>query len=89
VSSNHCFFCFVCLRLVSCVPDVASFSGLFICNCPSEISKECSDVRVVLLHVIVCCSVLGCKFRVPVLFWDVSSDFCFITCYRLLFCFGM
>jgi hypothetical protein len=36
-----------------------------------------------------CCSVLGCKFRVPVPFWDVSSEFCFITCYRLLFCFGM
>jgi hypothetical protein len=26
--------CFVCLRVVSCVPDVASYSGLFIRDCP-------------------------------------------------------
>ena len=27
-------FCFVCLRLVSCVPYVVSFSGLYIVDCP-------------------------------------------------------
>ena len=27
-------FCFVCLRHVSCVPNVASVSGLFILDCP-------------------------------------------------------
>ena len=30
----RCVFCFVCLRLVSFVPDVASFYGLFILDCP-------------------------------------------------------
>ena len=29
-----CCCCFVSLRLVSCVPNVASFSGLFILYCP-------------------------------------------------------
>jgi hypothetical protein len=29
-----CVFCFVCLRLVSCVPNVASFSGLSIPDFP-------------------------------------------------------
>ena len=28
------FFCFVCLRPVSCVPNVASVSGLSILDCP-------------------------------------------------------
>jgi hypothetical protein len=28
------FICFVCLRSVSCVPNVASFSGMFILDCP-------------------------------------------------------
>jgi len=30
-----CVFCFVCLRLVFCVPNVASFSGLSILDCRS------------------------------------------------------
>ena len=36
VSNIYCvvFICFVCLPLVSCVPNVASFSGLFILDCP-------------------------------------------------------
>jgi hypothetical protein len=29
-----CVFCFVCVHLVFCVPNVASFSGLFILDCP-------------------------------------------------------
>jgi hypothetical protein len=29
-----CVYCFVCLRPVSCVPYVASFSGLSILDCP-------------------------------------------------------
>jgi hypothetical protein len=29
-----CIFCFVCLRPVSCVTNVASVSGLFIPDCP-------------------------------------------------------
>jgi hypothetical protein len=29
-----CVFCIVCLRHVSCLADVASFSGLFILDCP-------------------------------------------------------
>ena len=28
-----CVFCFVCLRPVSCVPNVVSFSGLSIFDC--------------------------------------------------------
>ena len=32
--SSSCVFCFICLRLVSFVPDVASFYGLFILDCP-------------------------------------------------------
>jgi hypothetical protein len=28
------FFCFVCLRHVFCVPNVANFSGLSIRDCP-------------------------------------------------------
>ena len=31
-------FCFVCLRPVSCVPNVASFSGLSIRDCPFRFS---------------------------------------------------
>ena len=27
-------FCFVCVRLMFCVPSAASFSGLFIFDCP-------------------------------------------------------
>ena len=37
VVSNTCwvvFFCCVCLRFVSCVPSVASFSGMSILDCP-------------------------------------------------------
>jgi hypothetical protein len=36
VSDTSCvvLFCFVCLRLVSCVPNVASFSRLSILDCP-------------------------------------------------------
>jgi hypothetical protein len=34
VVSDTCCFCFVCLHLVSCVPGVASFSGLSIFSCP-------------------------------------------------------
>jgi hypothetical protein len=30
VSNTYCVFCFVCLRAVSCVRNIASFSGLFI-----------------------------------------------------------
>jgi len=36
VSNTYCVFfccCFVCLRLVFCVPNVASFSGLSILDC--------------------------------------------------------
>ena len=33
------FICFVCFRPVSCVPNVASFSGLFILDCPSVFSN--------------------------------------------------
>ena len=29
----RCVFCFVCLRLVFCVPNVVSFSGLSILDC--------------------------------------------------------
>jgi len=28
------FYCFVCIRPVSCVPNAASFFGLFILDCP-------------------------------------------------------
>jgi hypothetical protein len=28
------FLCFICLRYVSCLPNVASISGLFILDCP-------------------------------------------------------
>ena len=31
------FICFVCLRLVSCVPNVVSFSGLSILPCPFDV----------------------------------------------------
>ena len=45
VVSNTCcvvFFCngFVCLYLVSCVPNVASFSGLSILDCPFSFLKR-------------------------------------------------
>ena len=33
------FFCFVCLHLVSCVPDVDSFFGLSILDCTFGFSK--------------------------------------------------
>jgi len=33
LSFMRCVFCFVCLRLVSCAPNVASFSGLSILDC--------------------------------------------------------
>jgi hypothetical protein len=32
------FFCFVCLRLMSCVPNYASFSGLSVVDCPFSFS---------------------------------------------------
>jgi hypothetical protein len=35
----RCVFCFVCLRLVSCVPNLASFSGLPILDCPFGFSN--------------------------------------------------
>jgi hypothetical protein len=31
-----CVFCFVCLGPVSCIPNVASFSGLSIFDCPFD-----------------------------------------------------
>jgi len=31
-----CVFCFVCLRPVSCMPNVASISGLSIPHCPFD-----------------------------------------------------
>jgi hypothetical protein len=34
VSNTYCVVFLLCLRLVSCVPNVASFSGLFICYFP-------------------------------------------------------
>ena len=34
-----CVFCFACLHLVSCVHNVASFSGLFILDCPFGFSS--------------------------------------------------
>ena len=34
-----CVFCFVCLCLVSCVPNVASFYGLSTSDCPFGISQ--------------------------------------------------
>jgi hypothetical protein len=39
VSNTYCFgdlFCSVCLRLVSCVLNVASFSGVCILDCPFD-----------------------------------------------------
>jgi hypothetical protein len=35
------FFCFVCLRLVSCVHNVAIISGLFILDCPCVLCTQC------------------------------------------------
>ena len=76
-------FCFVCLRLVSCVPYVASFSGLFLL-CLSSSFVLCMVVsntyRVVVfaLFVFVLCLVY------PML--PVSLDcFCFV-CLRLVSC---
>jgi hypothetical protein len=34
ISLLCCDFCFVCHRSVSCVPSIASFSGLSILDCP-------------------------------------------------------
>ena len=39
-----CVFCFVCLRLVFCVPNVACLSGLSILDCRSETSLWATSV---------------------------------------------
>ena len=60
-------FCLVCLCLMSCVPNVSSFSGLSILNCPFHFLKRlftCDDkctflvicfmfqyIRLVILHI--------------------------------------
>jgi len=36
-----CIFCLVCLRLVSCVPSVASFSGLSFLDYPFGLYNDC------------------------------------------------
>ena len=41
MSNTYCVvvFCLACLRLVYCVPNVASFSGLSILHCPFSFSN--------------------------------------------------
>ena len=34
ISFKCCVFCFVCQRSMSCMSNVAGFSGLFILDCP-------------------------------------------------------
>jgi len=43
-------FCFACFRLVSCVPDVASFSGFAFLDCPSVFSNVYIQKDIYLYH---------------------------------------
>ena len=36
--ATYCYFGFVCLRPVSCLPNVTSVSGLYILDCPIRFS---------------------------------------------------
>ena len=43
-SFMRCIFCFVCLRPVSCVCNVANVSGLSILDCPFGFSPRCINL---------------------------------------------
>ena len=79
-----CVFCFACHRHVSCVPNVAGFSGLFILDCPLIFS----GFLIALWNSLTFCHLVdrfGYNMKSASITDSMSSSFVLCTqCYRFL-----